>query len=568
MWEVLLLDLAAFQCLVSASLPSPTSVFIASVNLRNVLEWTPGNDTPSNATFTVQYAIYGDSDKRRSVRWRALQRCTNTAQSWCDLSNQTRDLEEAYYARVRAESRKAWSGWSQTRRFDPKSDTIFGPPQMSVEVENSNAIVTVKGPMRYQPNFQMPAVSMATIYPHMMYNLSIRNTYRNKTSHFILSSGLYKHHLAEYNKEYCFSVKAKFLAMPVQCQSSEWQCITTPTDPMVRHLQWVVVSIVVPLVCVYIMGVTGSILYQYLMGIGQKTPQILDQAFSNQHSLLFPLERTSLNAITSISPADTMTDQRFKDPPPQYAVHLPQETVYNCDDRSIYGLVSATSHNGEGGNPIKHQKNHSSGVYAPQTMSSLQRPFHTRLQKHSAATAESSAPEQTAPFQSPLNVKVKMLKELGVIALGMEDKSQNELEPLFSGYAAQNTNTAFAAHSEQSEFRLADNEKNGDGHEEEEERVRGTIFIDWDPKSNKLVLPELTKWIYRENKPENGWEATKGAAEEENVMGGELLSGGVCVRQASDKEVLAPTELGRDPEGAGKVRDILTKWNLVIPMED
>lgn len=277
-----------------------------------------------------------------------------------------------------------------------------------------------------------------------------------------------------------------------------------------------------------------------------------------------------------------MPDQHFKDPPPQYAVHMPQETVYICDDRAIYGLVSATSNNcgvnGEGGN--NHQKNHSPGVYAPQVTSSyFQSSYHTQLQKHPAA-AEWSAPEQTAVFHSPLNVQGKMLKEDGVTAPGMEEKSQDELEPLLSVYAAQNTEYASAAHSEQSDFRLADDssamdleetKKDGDGHEEEEEQARGTIFIDWDPKSGKLVLPELAKWIHRGNEPGNGGEATKGGEEEGrggDVMGGELLLGGVYVRQASDEEVLAPREPGRDPEGAGEVHDILTKWNLVIPMDD
>lgn len=204
----------------------------------------------------------------------------------------------------------------------------------------------------------------------------------------------------------------------------------------------------------------------------------------------------------------------------------------------------------------------------------MQRSCHARPQEHTAA-AESSAPEETEPFYSPLNVNAKMLKELGVTAPEMEDKSQNELEPLFSGYAAQNTNISFAAHSEQSGFKLADafrdlevTEKDGGGHEEEDEQVRGAIFIDWDSKSSKLVLPDLAKWIYRENKPENVWEATKGVSEEENVMGGELLSEGVFARQGSDKGVLAPREPGRDPEGAGEVHDILTKWNLVILMDN
>lgn len=309
-----------------------------------------------------------------------------------------------------------------------------------------------------------------------------------------------------------------------------------------------------------------------------------DRAFINQPSLTFPIEKSSLNDIIAISPADTMAGQHFDDLPPQYALHRPPEPVYNGSDRSIYGFLSASSNDcgvrGEGGNNLEHQKNHSSGVYAPQvTVSPLQRSFHTQLQKRTAAAAaaaESSSPEQAALFHSPLNVKGKMLKEDGVTAPGMEEKSQNELEPLLSVYAAHTTKYVSAAHSGQSDFRLADSsgatdleetEKDGLGHEEEEEeQASGTIFIVWDPKSGKLVLPEFSK--DRVDEPGNGGEPTKGGEEEWNVVGGELLLGGVFVRQASDEEVLVPREPGRDPEGGGEVYDILTKWNLVIPMDD
>lgn len=260
---------------------------------------------------------------------------------------------------------------------------------------------------------------------------------------------------------------------------------------------------------------------------------------------------------------------------------MPQEPAYNCDGLSTYGFIFATSNDcsvsGEGGNYLKHQTNHSAGVYAPQGMSShRQRSFHTQLQKHTAAV-ESSGPEQTALLHSNLNVKGTMLKEDGMTTPGMVEKSQNELEPLLSVFAAQNTKCTTAANSEQSEFRLADDssimgleetEKDGGGHEEEEEEARETIFIDWDPKSGKLVLPELEKWIHRGDEPGTSGEPTNGGGEGGNVMRGGLLLGGVFVRQASDEEVWEPPELGRDPEEGGEVQDILTKWNLVIPMDD
>lgn len=56
------------------------------------------------------------------------------------------------------------------------SIATFGPPLVSVELEDNTAIVTLKGPMRFQPNNHSPAVSMATLYPQMVYNLSINNS--------------------------------------------------------------------------------------------------------------------------------------------------------------------------------------------------------------------------------------------------------------------------------------------------------------------------------------------------------------------------------------------------------
>lgn len=40
----------------------------------------------------------------------------------------------------------------------------------------------------------------------------------------------------EYDTEYCFSAKTKFLSMPVQCQSSEWHCVTTPPGTTTLHV--------------------------------------------------------------------------------------------------------------------------------------------------------------------------------------------------------------------------------------------------------------------------------------------------------------------------------------------
>lgn len=77
-------------------------------------------------SFLFLLCSYGDSEvdsKGRRVRWRVVQGCAEVAQSWCDLSNETSDLEHGYVARVRAKTRRASSGWILTRRFDPKPDS-------------------------------------------------------------------------------------------------------------------------------------------------------------------------------------------------------------------------------------------------------------------------------------------------------------------------------------------------------------------------------------------------------------------------------------------------------------
>ncbi|KAM9339207.1 interleukin-20 receptor subunit alpha [Symphorus nematophorus] len=330
MWTVFILfSLGALHCTVSSSPPSPTNVIFSSVNLRNMLQWFPGNGTPGDTQFTVQYAIYGDSvkdSKGRRVRWRAVWACTEIVRSWCDLSNETSDLEQGYYARVRAVSRRASSKWVLSPRFDPKLDTSFGPPLVSVEIGNNSAIITLKGPMRHEPNHRTPVVSMATLYPQMMYNLSMHNTRSGQMSHFTVSSSQNKYHL-EYKTEYCFSAKTKFLSMPVECQPSAWQCITTPPDPLIGQLQRIVVGIVVPFVCVCILVLVGYILHHYLTGKGQKSPDILKPPSFHPLPLTFNPENISL-LITVIQPSDIescVSDlacpkrwQRIRDPPAGY----------------------------------------------------------------------------------------------------------------------------------------------------------------------------------------------------------------------------------------------------------
>lgn len=104
------------------------SVILSSPPLRLVVPAWAGIQDSHPLISRLVSPSYGDSvvdSKGRRVHWRAVQRCTEIVQSWCDLSKEMWDLEQGYYARVRAVSGRASSKWALTQRFDPKSDSKF-----------------------------------------------------------------------------------------------------------------------------------------------------------------------------------------------------------------------------------------------------------------------------------------------------------------------------------------------------------------------------------------------------------------------------------------------------------
>lgn len=648
----LFFSLGALDGTVSSSPPSPTGVTFSSVNLRNLLQWSPGDDTPNDTHYTVQYAIYGDSvesSRGKRVRWRSVQHCTEVVRCWCDLSNETWDLEQGYYARVRAVSRKTSSKWVVTwRRFDPKLDTIFGPPSISVDTEDSSAIITIMGPMRYQPNNQTTAVSMATLYGQMTYNISVHNTHSSLMSYFQVTSSLYKYRLMDYDTKYCFSARTKFISMPIQCQPSEWHCITTPPDPLIAQMQRVVVGIVVPFVCMCALVVIGCLLYQYLTGKGQKSPYTLITPTFHSPPLIFSLETPSIVFIkVGLPPEDVNVleptcpkKQQHMDILPRYAPQRLETSLVPaepCDDESLdYAFVCKASgtHTREDNkervrrhNEIEDGKNEkkdwrvgnnnscSAGDYTPQKKSHLaqkststsseafmstpaQKEVSAHVKTHTSLLVNSALlyPSQTFtpqeeekdrevlsglflnknPQTSLFNPTFTVETEEGI---GQATESRNERAPLLSAYASQNIITVSTSHTDQSNYLSDDygvlslaepHDKEEDEEKEEDDEEEGSICINWDPKTGKLVLPEMEIGFKRKDELMQGEKGREKKTEGEDgmaVMEGGLRLENVFVRQGSEERAEALREM-TDKEDMGlEADDFLSKWDLVISMD-
>lgn len=179
---------------------------------------------------------------------------------------------------------------------------------------------------------------------------------------------------------------------------------------------------------------------------------------------------------------------------------------------------------------------------------------------------------KTGLFQIPSNLSTKW--EEGMrgrtdreIDEGVGEGSESENVALLCAYASQNIKHISTSHTDQSQFLSDDYSvmRQASAQEEEEEK-EGTICIDWDPETRKLVLSKMEMVFNKEGglgwllQGERGREDRMGGEEEVKAMKGELRLESVFVRQVSEEEA----EEQRGEETAWEVNDIMTKWNLVI----
>ncbi|XP_036598564.1 interleukin-22 receptor subunit alpha-1 [Trichosurus vulpecula] len=95
-----------------------------SNNFENILKWENVQGGPPDTVYSVQYKRYGDS------KWKPKEECQNITQTLCNLTYETRDTEEQYFAKVTAfsQGRGGIVEWRQTTRFSACRDTLFKPP--------------------------------------------------------------------------------------------------------------------------------------------------------------------------------------------------------------------------------------------------------------------------------------------------------------------------------------------------------------------------------------------------------------------------------------------------------
>ncbi|MBN3294250.1 I22R2 protein, partial [Polypterus senegalus] len=95
--------------------------------------------TPGRGTL-LKPCGYGDK------RWTNKVECWGIKNTFCDLSQETAQSSEWYYARVRAAISRRKSGWAVSPRFIPAFTTVVTAPKIKLESTKSSLLIRVRPP--------------------------------------------------------------------------------------------------------------------------------------------------------------------------------------------------------------------------------------------------------------------------------------------------------------------------------------------------------------------------------------------------------------------------------------
>ncbi|KAM9268197.1 interleukin-22 receptor subunit alpha-1 [Morus bassanus] len=145
----------------------------SSTNFENILTWETEADIPPGTVFDVQYKQYGDKS------WLNKRECQSITQPFCNLTRETENFMEHYYARVRATGQNCCSSdWVLSERFEPRKETIVGAP----EVEYIPYVRSIKflirapyTPLRDEDDRQLTIEDIYSRFGAVDYHLTIFN---------------------------------------------------------------------------------------------------------------------------------------------------------------------------------------------------------------------------------------------------------------------------------------------------------------------------------------------------------------------------------------------------------
>ncbi|KAK6487034.1 hypothetical protein HHUSO_G10760 [Huso huso] len=247
----------------SCEFPAPVNVTLRSHNFQHILRWEPGPGTPERVQYRVRY---------NSITWFLMKSCLNVTNTReCDLTVVFDDVNEHYAAQVQAFNETQHSDWtSMSSTFKPFSDTILGPPEVSVSGCGNCLSLQIKPPTG------KGKMTLLQLY----YQFDYRIEMQNMKDGYKISEKLEKcKGTVNHNKElepgteYCVTVWMYRIGMNMNSKPSEPQCAFTSPQP-VSKVPGVLVSLFIFFLLMAL--VVSSLIYSgYLCSVKANLPQVL-----------------------------------------------------------------------------------------------------------------------------------------------------------------------------------------------------------------------------------------------------------------------------------------------------
>ncbi|XP_065589320.1 interleukin-20 receptor subunit alpha isoform X2 [Cyrtonyx montezumae] len=271
------------------------NVHFESTNMENVLHWLAPEGIEDGVLYHVKYSVYGVG------KWIRKLECRNINRTWCDLSSETADHEEQYYASVKAFLNGKCSNWIETTRFNPLTDTKIGPPMVNVSSTEKSISITLTVPEKWKRSPDEESVSLLQVYPGLQYNVSVLKKKTKKRWFFSISNSTLVVPWLEPGTAYCVTAQIHVTTPLLHSGFSKEHCISTLKDKTTDETITVVFGYTLPIMlAVLFTSMVCCCVHRYIHVSKQKHPTSLVWHYTDKckEKVFIPCEKIVVNLIT------------------------------------------------------------------------------------------------------------------------------------------------------------------------------------------------------------------------------------------------------------------------------
>ncbi|XP_063247950.1 interleukin-20 receptor subunit alpha isoform X2 [Prinia subflava] len=482
--------------------------------MKNVLHWSAPEGTGDGVLYKVKYAVYGVG------KWIRKPECRNINRTWCDLSNETSDYEEQYYASVKAFLNGTCSDWMETTRFNPLTDTKIDPPMVSVSSTDRSISIILTAPEKWKRSPEEKSISLLQVYPGLQYNVSVLNKKTKKRWFFSISNNTLVVPWLEPGTAYCVSAQIHVPTPLLDSGFSKEHCITTLKDKTEEEMITITFGYIMPtMLALLFISVACYCVHKYIHIHKQKHPTNLVWQYTDKckEQVFVPSEKIVLDLITLHRDDCKESSHALEEKSPHYNTvysdtegkDLPSKPVLNAkyvldNSREEISLKDTLVEGGRTGHWASHGCSETQNTWRDENAEVVEYEHDVR--------AEDFSPGQKLEekFSAPGGLQGEpqiCLGDLVDMETGQPYSPQLEImvADLRLGQKTEELNLKVVDAADElpgeTHIDFMDTEKSGQTSYHQLEKITGgltekegvqALLVDWDPHSRRLYIPTLS----------------------------------------------------------------------------